>query len=199
MRRLLILSIIAITTAILTVCGAETSALRVNHQPQEIVTVERDDSLAAALKAYPTVGRIQWRRDYERESYQSPDWKRVRDRVCHAPALFYTGRTNEGPCQVDHLLSVSEAHHRGAREWTRAERRAFFTDETNLVASAPEINREKENRTPAQVGANPDHTWDSPGDDCEYVSRWTRTILAYRLDLTHAERERVVEFLSTCR
>lgn len=198
MRRLLTIAIIAITAVILTACGAETFAPGVNPQTRETATVKTDNPLVDALKHYPTVSRIQWRGDYQRESYHSPDWKRVRDRVCQTPTLFYTGRTNEGSCEADHVLSVSEAHHRGARNWTEAERRAFFTDETNLVASAPEMNREKGNRTPAQVGANPRHAWDPPGDDCEYVSVWTRTIVAYQLDLTRAERERAVEFLSTC-
>lgn len=151
------------------------------------------------IENHPTVAGIAWGKvPYKRSEYASSDWKNIRDSVCSAPTTFYTGESNDGPCEADHVLSVSEAHHRGAHRWSYHEKRSFYTDKANLVPSKPAVNRDKSNRTPAQVGTSADHTWDAPGNDCEYVKLWADAVVRHDLDITRAERSNAAGFLARC-
>ena len=155
-------------------------------------------STPTASPEYPTVRSIDWGVvPYDRDDYQSADWREVRDQVCSADTLFYTGAKNTG-CEADHVLSVSEAHHRGAHRFSDERKRSFYTDTRNLVPSDPAVNRTKSNHTPTQVSASPDHAWDAPGNDCAYVEIWLDTIVRYGLDITRAERNNALDFLSGC-
>ena len=153
---------------------------------------------AGHLDEYRTVRSIEWGAvPYDRSAYESDDWTRARREICGAPTLFYTGEHND-ECEADHVMSVSEAHHRGAHRWTQLQKRAFYTDAANLVASRPDVNRSKSNHTPAQVSTSAEHGWDAPGSDCEYVRIWTDTLTRYGLDITRAERDNAAAFIARC-
>ena len=162
-------------------------------------TAGADGKSVHPIANHPTVARIAWgKAPYERSEYTSSDWKSVRDSVCSAPTTFYTGESNDGPCEADHVLSVSEAHHRGAHRWSDGKKRSFYTDEANVVPSIPAVNRAKSNRTPAQVGTSADHAWDAPGNDCEYVRLWADAVVRHDLDITRTERSNASGFLAKC-
>lgn len=168
---------------------------------QTTTSIERPATIEAVhpIENHRTVGRITWGKvPYERSEYTSNNWKSVRDSVCSAPTTFYTGESNDGACEADHVLSVSEAHHRGAHSWSDKKKRAFYTDEANLVPSEPAVNRDKSNHTPAQVGTSADHAWDAPGNDCEYVRLWADAVVRHDLDITRAERSNAAGFLAEC-
>ncbi len=189
-----ILAIAAVLILLLTAagCAAEIQTTRLD------TSANSNQTTKTTLQNHKTVQRIAWGAvPYDRDKYASADWKSVRDRVCGAPKLFYTGRDNTA-CEADHVMSVSEAHHRGAHRMTDAEKRAFYTDADNLVASQPEVNRDKSNRSPEQVAGRSKHSWNAPGNDCEYVRIWTDIAVKYDLDITRAERSSAVRFLSGC-
>lgn len=156
-------------------------------------------STPAQSPDYPTARAINWGTvPYDRDDYASDYWHSVRDQVCSAPTMFYTGKPNDGRCEADHVLSVSEAHHRGAHRWSDKKKRSFYTDTRNLVPSIPAVNRDKSNHTPAQVSVSPDHAWDAPGNDCAYVETWLNAIVRNGLDITGEERSNALEFLAGC-
>ena len=153
---------------------------------------------AGQLDGYSTVRSIKWGAvPYDRSAYESDEWTRTRREICNAPTLFYTGESNNA-CEADHVMSVSEAHHRGAHRWTQLRKRTFYTDDANLVASRPDVNRSKSNHTPAQVSTSAGHGWDVPGADCEYVTIWISTLTRYGLDITRAERDNAAAFIARC-
>ena len=142
-----LLFLITVLTLTLIACAQQT------QQTASAPADGADGESVHPIANHPTVARIAWGKvPYERSEYSSSDWKSVRDSVCSAPTTFYTGESNDGPCEADHVLSVSEAHHRGAHRWSDEEKRSFYTDEANVVPSIPAVNRAKSNRTPAQVG-----------------------------------------------
>ena len=156
-------------------------------------------STPAESPEYPTVRAIEWGAvPYDRGDYQSADWREVRDRVCSAPALFYTGADNDG-CEADHVLSVSEAHHRGAHRWSDERKRSFYIDTRNLVPSDPAVNRAKSNHTPAQVSDKLRPRMGRPGERLPLCPRYgSNTIVRYHLDITRQERASALDFLSGC-
>ena len=187
-----LLFLITVLTLTLIACAQET-------QRTASVKTDRAAESIHPIQYHPTVARIAWGKvPYERSEYTSSDWKNVRDSVCSAPTTFYTGESNNGACEADHVLSVSEAHHRGAHRWSNQEKRAFYNDKTNLVPSIPAVNRDKSNHTPAQVGTSSDHAWDAPGNDCEYVRLWADAVVRHDLDITRAERSNAAKFLAEC-
>ena len=187
-----ILAIAAVLILLLTAVACATEVRTIQ------LRTNSPDSAGDTIESHPTVREIRWGSvPYDRDSYASAAWKSVRDRVCDAPTLFYTGQENNG-CEADHVMSVSEAHHRGAHRMTDAQKRAFYTDADNLVASRPEVNRDKSNRSPEQVAGRSEHSWNAPGNDCEYIRIWTDIAVKYHLDITRAERSSAVRFLSEC-
>ena len=188
-----LLFLITVLTLTLIACAQQT------QQTASAPADGADGKSVHPIANHPTVARIAWGKvPYERSEYSSSDWKSVRDSVCSTPTTFYTGESNDGPCEADHVLSVSEAHHRGAHRWSDEEKRSFYTDEANVVPSIPAVNRAKSNRTPAQVGTSADHAWDAPSNDCEYVRLWADAVVRHDLDITRTERSNAAGFLAKC-
>ncbi len=59
---------------------------------------------------------------------------------------FYTGE--DCVTNVDHIVSLKDAHDSGAGCWTSAQRDAFANDRMNHVASCDQINSSKGSSTP---------------------------------------------------
>ena len=60
---------------------------------------------------------------------------------------FYTGRSCD--TNIDHVVSLKDAHESGAGRWTPAERGVFSNDRLNHVPSCKRINSSKGSSTPS--------------------------------------------------
>lgn len=74
---------------------------------------------------------------------------------------------NAGVLDIDHLVPLSEAHRSGGDKWTRARRRAYANDESNLFLTHRGLNRSK--------GGKGIDEWLPPKNVCEYVHNYART------------------------
>ena len=55
--------------------------------------------------------------------------------------------------QIDHLVSLSDAWYKGAREWDEQRRRDFANDPRNLLAVGAQVNFDKAFRDATGVAA----------------------------------------------
>jgi uncharacterized protein DUF1524 len=117
--------------------------------------------------------------------------------VLHDP---YTGQTiafTRGPAtsdavQIDHLVSLSDAWHKGAREWDDQRRRDFANDPRNLLAVGGQANFDKAFR---------DATGWLPSNGafrCEFVARQIDVKAAYGLWVSKKEKQAMREVLAAC-
>ena len=65
----------------------------------------------------------------------------------YAKSGFYTGRSCD--TNIDHVVSLKDAHESGADRWTLAEREGFSNDRLNHVPSCKRINSSKGSSTPS--------------------------------------------------
>ncbi len=117
--------------------------------------------------------------------------------VLHDP---YTGQTiafTRGPdtsdvVQIDHLVSLSDAWYKGAREWDDQRRRDFANDPRNLLAVGAQVNFDKAFRD-----AN---AWLPPNAAfrCEFVARQIDVKAAYGLWLSRNEKRAMEDVLARC-
>ena len=91
--------------------------------------------------------------------------------------IFYEARQLD----IDHLIPLYWAWNHGANLWTDKKREQFANDPANLFAVQASINREK--------GAKGALEWLPPDASfhCQYVTRFKRIILKYKLQLTSHE------------
>ena len=85
--------------------------------------------------------------------------------------------------EVDHLVSVNEAHRSGGWEWSAQQKAAFYNDRTTaeLRLASSSSNRSKSNRGPS---ADPRRAWlpDSGQDAvCSFVADWIHVKAAWDL------------------
>ena len=117
--------------------------------------------------------------------------------VLHDP---YTGQTiafTRGPAtseavQIDHLVSLSDAWYKGAREWDDQRRRDFANDPRNLLAVGGQANFDKAFR---------DATGWLPSNEafrCEFVARQIDVKAAYGLWVSAKEQRAMRGVLAHC-
>lgn len=92
---------------------------------------------------------------------------------------------------VDHLVALSWSWKHGAQSWTRTQREAFANDPINLWPVEKELNRQKGD-------AGPDE-WLPPAGRCQYVARFKRITIKYRLQLTPREDAWINNYLTNCK
>lgn len=96
----------------------------------------------------------------------------------------YTGRifTQAGDLDIDHMVPLAWAWDKGAWSWDQATREQFANDPVNLFAVEASANRQK--------GAKGPLDWLPPDTayQCEYVTRFERIRLTYKLTLSAAEQ-----------
>ena len=96
----------------------------------------------------------------------------------------YTGEihTNSRDLDIDHMVPLAWAHAHGANKWGADLRRKFANDPVNLFAVLASANRQK--------GAKGPLDWLPPNQafQCQYVTRFHRIVLTYRLQYTNRER-----------
>jgi len=99
---------------------------------------------------------------------------------------LYTGHTYENPSEldIDHVVSLYEAHISGAMEWTQADKRQYSNNLTNpnvLIAVSKGANRSKGRRDPAN--------WMPLNNafHCEYISIWLDVKTQFNLEMDDEE------------
>ena len=98
---------------------------------------------------------------------------------------------NAGDIDIDHVVALSWAWHRGAAAWTRGRRVEFANDPVNLVAVEAALNRSKSDQGPDE--------WLPPAGQCGYVARFYRIVKLYKLQPRPPENEWMRAFLDSCR
>jgi hypothetical protein len=117
--------------------------------------------------------------------------------VLHDP---YTGKTiafTRGPAtseavQIDHLVSLSDAWYKGAREWDDQRRRDFANDPRNLLAVSGQANFDKAFRDATG--------WLPPNEGfrCDFVAKQIDVKAAYGLWLSRNEKRSMQDVLAHC-
>jgi Protein of unknown function (DUF1524) len=117
--------------------------------------------------------------------------------VLHDP---YTGQTiafTRGPAtseavQIDHLVSLSDAWYKGARNWDDQRRRDFANDPRNLLAVSGQANFDKAFRdATGWLPAN-------EGFRCQFVAKQIEVKAAYGLWLSRNEKRAMQDVLARC-
>lgn len=105
---------------------------------------------------------------------------------------FTRGPTTSEAVQIDHLVSLSDAWYKGAREWDDQRRRDFANDPRNLLAVAGQANFDKAFRDAA--------AWLPPNEAfrCEFVARQIDVKAAYGLWVSRNEKRAMADVLARC-
>ncbi|HLR98760.1 HNH endonuclease [Mycolicibacillus parakoreensis] len=122
---------------------------------------------------------------------------KVQSGILHDP---YTGATiafTRGPetseaVQIDHLVALSDAWYKGARDWDRQRRADFANDPRNLLAVSGPANFDKAYHDAS--GWLPPNT----AFRCEFVTRQIAVKTAYRLAVSAREKAALHAVLTTC-
>lgn len=116
----------------------------------------------------------------------------LRDPYSGAVIAFTRGPDTSSAVQIDHLVSLSDAWYKGAREWGDQRRRDFANDPRNLIAVDGKSNFDKAFR---DVGS-----WLPPNAAfrCEFVARVVEVKAAYGLSVTARERDAIADVLAGC-
>jgi hypothetical protein len=91
---------------------------------------------------------------------------------------------------IDHVVPLAWAWAHGAHGWSRDLREKFGNDPINLWPVEASLNRQK--------GAKGPNQWLPPSGQCQYVARFKRIVLIYRLELSHSESTWINTFLTDC-
>lgn len=107
----------------------------------------------------------------------------------------YTGDTfrDPGKLDVDHVLSLNEAHRAGGWAWSRERKREYANWTYNLLTVSASANRAK--------GAKGPHEWRPKRQEfwCTYAERRSAARVAWRLaSPSKAEAEATKQMLETC-
>lgn len=92
---------------------------------------------------------------------------------------------------IDHVVPLHWAWLHGAASWSRQQREQFANDLTNLLPVESALNREKGSKGPNE--------WLPPSGQCQYVARFKRMVITYKLHMTEAEKTWFDGFLSRCK
>lgn len=105
---------------------------------------------------------------------------------------FTRGEDTSSDVQIDHVVALSDAWQKGARQWDEARRTAFANDPLELLAVDGPENQSK--------GDGDAATWLPPdvGHRCAYVARQVAVKARYGLWVTAAERDAIARVLATC-
>jgi hypothetical protein len=105
---------------------------------------------------------------------------------------FTRGPTTSPAVQIDHLVSLSDAWYKGAREWDDQRRRDFANDPRNLLAVGAQANFDKSFRDAT--------AWLPPNEGfrCEFVAKQIEVKAAYGLWLSENEKRAMEDVLEHC-
>lgn len=109
-----------------------------------------------------------------------------------AVITFTRGPDTSAGVQIDHVVSLSDAWYKGAREWDDQRRRDFANDPRNLLAVDGKANFDKAFRDAG--------SWLPPNAAfrCEFVARVVDVKTAYGLSVTEREKDAIEDVLADC-
>ena len=105
---------------------------------------------------------------------------------------FVRGPATSDAVQIDHLVSLSDAWYKGARDWDDLRRRDFANDPRNLLAVGSKANFDKAFRD--ATGWLPPNV----GFRCEFVARQVEVKAAYQLWVSANEKRAMAAVLNNC-
>ena len=105
---------------------------------------------------------------------------------------FVRGPDSSEAIQIDHVISLSDAWYKGARDWDEQRRRDFANDPRNLLAVGAKANFDKAFRD-ANAWLPP-----NPAFRCEFVARQIAVKAAYRLWVSANEKRAMAAVLDHC-
>ncbi|TPV53343.1 HNH endonuclease [Pseudarthrobacter phenanthrenivorans] len=114
------------------------------------------------------------------------------DKYTGTTISFVRGDKTSAAVQIDHLVPLSDAWQKGARQLSAEQRKQFANDPLNLMAADGPTNGAKGDKDAA--------TWLPPNKAfrCEYVARQTAVKAKYQLWVTPAEHEAIAAVLAGC-
>ena len=105
---------------------------------------------------------------------------------------FVRGPETSEAVQIDHVVSLSDAWYKGARDWDDQRRRDFANDPRNLLAVGAKANFDKAFRD-ANAWLPP-----NPAFRCAFVARQVEVKSAYRLWVSANEKRAMAAVLDHC-
>jgi Protein of unknown function (DUF1524) len=116
----------------------------------------------------------------------------LRDPYTAVTLPFQRGATTAKTLAVDHLVSLADAWHKGARLWYEQRRTEFANDPRNLIAASAAGAVERSFRDASE--------WLPPNEAfrCEFVARQIDVKSAYGLWVTDGEKRAMADVLRTC-
>jgi len=114
------------------------------------------------------------------------------DRYTGESIAFVRGPDSSEAIQIDHVVSLSDAWYKGARDWDDQRRRDFANDPRNLLAVGAKANFDKAFRD-ANAWLPP-----NPAFRCEFVARQIAVKAAYRLWVSANEKRAMAAVLDHC-
>ena len=116
---------------------------------------------------------------------------------CRADAAWWysvyddTWTSNPSEFDIDHIVSLAEAHDSGAANWEADRKERFANDVTNLVAVSASSNRSKSDLDAAEWRP-PKNYW------CSFAHAVVEVKWLYSLSVDTAEYEALEEMIDTC-
>ena len=106
--------------------------------------------------------------------------------------LFERGQSTSSEVQIDHVVALSDAWQKGAQQMSADDRELFANDPLNLLAV--------DGRSNSQKGAGDAATWlpSNKSYRCDYVARQVGVKAKYSLWVTAAEKDAIIQILSSC-
>ncbi len=132
---------------------------------------------------------------YNRSDYRYP--ASVENRIVRSMGgkVFgpYTGTLFASTRQTDieHIISLSEAHDSGMCNRSSTEKRRFASDLLNLTLASPSVNRNRKSGKDVSE-------WTPERNACWYAARTVKVRQVYNLTIDQAEMEAVRDILSDC-
>ena len=122
---------------------------------------------------------------YSQSSYDRREWKYKKYTFTNTIG-FYSGVTCLIGIDIDHVVSLKDAHYSGGRLWDPERKSKFANDVQNLVPSCSEINRSKGASLPLKFIARAD---DGSGVEfdftknniCKYLKIYKKVKVKYQL------------------
>ena len=105
---------------------------------------------------------------------------------------FVRGPETSEAVQIDHVVSLSDAWYRGARDWDEQRRRDFANDPRNLLAVGAKTNFDKAFRD-ADAWLPPNRAF-----RCEFVARQVAVKTTYQLRVSANEKRAMTAVLEHC-
>jgi hypothetical protein len=105
---------------------------------------------------------------------------------------FVRGPETSESVQIDHVVSLSDAWYKGARDWDEQRRRDFANDPRNLLAVGAKANFDKAFRD-ANAWLPPNAAF-----HCEFVARQVAVKTTYRLWVSASEKRAMAAVLDRC-